>query len=586
MSKRNQPDLKTDNPEKQTDFKSELENYKKRISNILESFTDGFFEVDSQWTVTYWNKEAENLLLMSREQILGRNLWKVYQDAVSLKFYTEYHKAMKENVSVRFEEYFPQKNAWFEVAAFPSGNGLSVYFKDITSKKNAVDQLKMEKERYSELFNLSPLPQWVYDYDTLNFLDVNVAAVKHYGFSRTEFLHMTIMDIRPKDDLDALSQILQNDVKLGVFNKSLVRHQKKNGEIRLVKVEGNSVSFEGKNARLVLALDCTEQIAAQHALSQSEQRFKALVQDGSDLITILDNFGNCKYISPTSISILNIEPSLLIGKNAFEFIHPDDRAKVITQFQSLKEKKRIKLLPFRLAHSNKQYKWIETILTDMSGDNNIGGIVANSRDITANILNKLKMEESVERYNIVSKATSDAIWDWDMQTEKMTWNMGIKGIFGHKDITYTEAWRQSHIHPDDLPKVLAKFQHTLKNGKSRLTTEYRFRCANGNYKTVLDRAFIIFDTHNKPIRAIGSMQDISRQIKYIDDIKQQNKQLREISWIQSHAVRAPLAKILGIVNLLHDTELEKKDQDRLLNYLNLSAQTLDGVIHEIIKKAR
>jgi len=129
-----------------------LIDYQRKISNILESFTDGFFEVDEFWVVTYWNKAAERILMMPRAEIIGKNLWQAYPEAMDLKFYPEYHRAVADNVSVRFEEYYEQNQLWIEVAAFPSGRGLSVYFKDITERVNQVKAIEAQNQKLKEIY--------------------------------------------------------------------------------------------------------------------------------------------------------------------------------------------------------------------------------------------------------------------------------------------------------------------------------------------------------------------------------------------------------------------------------------------------
>lgn len=243
-----------------TQTQKQLNDYHTRISDILESIGDGFIALNKDWIVTYWNKEAERLLHMPRKEVIGKNIWEMYQDAVSLKFYSEYHRAVNENISVRFDEYFPRLSIWIEVSAFPSEEGLSLYFKDITERKHAEKQLRLEKEKYLELFNFSPLPQWVFDAETLQFLDVNNAAVKHYGYSKAEFLEMTIKDIRPAADAKELGKILKDTFKTGVFRARMVRHLKKSGELMHICVEANAVTFEGRAAMLVLAMDQTQRI--------------------------------------------------------------------------------------------------------------------------------------------------------------------------------------------------------------------------------------------------------------------------------------------------------------------------------------
>jgi PAS domain S-box-containing protein len=111
-------------------------------NRILESISDAFFAVDREWTVTYWNREAEAVLGTKSSDIVGKNLWEVYEDAVDLDFYHQYHKAMKTGRMVGFEEYYPTLNKWFDVTAYPSENGLSVYFRDVSIKKTAEESLR------------------------------------------------------------------------------------------------------------------------------------------------------------------------------------------------------------------------------------------------------------------------------------------------------------------------------------------------------------------------------------------------------------------------------------------------------------
>lgn len=561
----------------------QLELYHKRVTNILESITDGFFAVDHQWTVTYWNNEAERILLKSREDIMGQNLWDIYPEAIPLKFYTEYHKALKHNVSVHFEEYLASLDIWFEVSAFPSEDGLSVYFRDIGNRKKVENELNLEKEKYRNLFNFSPIPQWVYDVETFRFLDVNKAAVRHYGYSRKEFLSMTIQAITPSDELSHLKEIIATKVKAKLFNQGQIRNQKKNGEIIYVNIEANTIQFEGRDARLVIATDITENIKSEQALKLSEQRFKALVQDGSDLIAILDADGNYKYVSPTSKSILNIDANFFIGKNAFDFIHRDDKESVKSQFDLLSVKKRVEVSAFRFLDGDNKFRWVETIITDMSDDPVIAGIIANSRDVTQRIEDENKIKVGLERYNIVSKATSDAIYDYNFLTNEVVWNKGIQGIFGHKlpSDTSTQEWWLKNVHPEDTKRTVQNFENCIKKKKTRWKAEYRFRSSDGTYRYVLDRSFLIYNKEGEPIKMIGALQDVTEQINYIQAIEDQNTRLREIAWFQSHVVRAPLARIMGLTDLLKNAEGETYYSE-LLAHILTSAEELDDVIRSIV----
>ncbi len=565
--------------------RQKLDEYNHRLSSIMESITDAFFAVDENWIVTYWNQEAVRLVGKPREEIVGKNLWEVFEVARSLRFFEEYHKTVSEQVSRRFEEYYPPSELWLEVSAFPSPDGLSVYFRDITDRKKAEHQLTIEKERYQSLFNLSPLPQWVYDVETLRFLDVNTAAIEHYGYSKEEFLSMTLKDIRPYDDVKALEKIRATDVKAKCFHQSQVRHMKKSGELILVKIQSNSVSYGDKNARLVLAVDETDKARARQSLEASEQRFRALVQDGSDLIAILDRDGNYTYVSPTSKSVLGTEYNLLINQNILSFIHADDKQLFAGKLLLIEPGQHVKIPPIRFKDGEGNYRWIETIITDMSDDPAIAGIIANSRDVTQRILNDMKTKESIDRFDIVSKATTDAIWDWNFVTDDLLWNKALATNFGYPEARYPMQWWYDNIHPTDLPAVVEKLEKVIKNRESNMIFEYRFRCYDGTYKDVLDRAFVVFNKDGEPIRMIGSLQDISERNNYIRSIEEQNRRLRDIAWIQSHIVRAPLSRIMGLTKLISDERTDEDFRKELLSHLDTSAEELDNIIRDIVKKS-
>ncbi|WP_165940167.1 PAS domain S-box protein [Dyadobacter psychrotolerans] len=108
---------------------------------ILESIGDAFFAVDKDWIVNYWNKEANRLLHHTKEDVLNKNLWEVFPKSVGSESYKKYNLAVQSKQIVHFEDYYPPMDSWLEVSAYPSSNGLSVFFKDITARKLADKKL-------------------------------------------------------------------------------------------------------------------------------------------------------------------------------------------------------------------------------------------------------------------------------------------------------------------------------------------------------------------------------------------------------------------------------------------------------------
>lgn len=104
-------------------------------NTILESIGDGFFAVDKSWTINYWNREAEKLLGVTKKQALGNNLWDVFDHMAKSTSYSKYLEAIDTNQVIHFVDYYPSLHKWYEVSAYPSVDGLSVFFKDITERK-------------------------------------------------------------------------------------------------------------------------------------------------------------------------------------------------------------------------------------------------------------------------------------------------------------------------------------------------------------------------------------------------------------------------------------------------------------------
>ncbi len=119
-----------------------------RITNLLESITDGFFALDKKWRFTYINGQAERLLQKNQSELLGINIWEAFPEVIGTTLDSEYHRAILEQVSVEFEEFYPLLNCWLQIHAYPAKDGLSVYFQDITERRRTAEALRESEERW------------------------------------------------------------------------------------------------------------------------------------------------------------------------------------------------------------------------------------------------------------------------------------------------------------------------------------------------------------------------------------------------------------------------------------------------------
>jgi PAS domain S-box-containing protein len=259
--------------QKEVQFSLERRQLSEEKNRILESIGDAFFAVTHDWIVTYWNNTAEKVLKTPRHTILGKNLWEVFEGSVNSESYKKYHEAMALKQYTHFEDYFTPLEKWYDISAYPADDGLSVFFKDITERKISELLLLESEKRYSDLFDLSPLPKWVLDIETLRFLDVNAAAIKKYGYSRDEFLSMTVKDIRPPEDVERVEKLIneQADPRL-LINRGTFTHKKKDGELIQVNIQSNNMHYRGKKAKLIIAHDITDQL--KHIVEIEKQNTK------------------------------------------------------------------------------------------------------------------------------------------------------------------------------------------------------------------------------------------------------------------------------------------------------------------------
>ncbi|WP_159473927.1 PAS domain S-box protein [Dyadobacter sp. 3J3] len=151
----------------------------------------------------------------------------------------------------------------------------SILYSIERKKKSA--ELEESEKRYSDLFQLSPQPMWVYDLETLQFMNVNDAAIRHYGYNLEEFLEMTISDIRPVEDLNQVEESLNQTRRQSTFHyNGISRHRKKNGEIIQAEIQSNVIYINGKKARVVLVNDITERLHYIEAIERQNQKLQEI----------------------------------------------------------------------------------------------------------------------------------------------------------------------------------------------------------------------------------------------------------------------------------------------------------------------
>jgi PAS domain S-box-containing protein len=236
-----------------------------------------------------------------------------------------------------------------------------------------------------------------------NFVYVSENSFSQWGYAPNEMVGKSFRQFVLEEDLEKTQESAR---------QILEGHKTKSFENRYLKKYGGiaynlwSAKWDKQKKLLFCVVrDNKEKYFQEELIKQSEQRFKALVQEGSDLISILDIQGNYIYVSPTSVTVLGKTPEEFTGKNAFDFIHSDDQNKTLEYLKKISSEKVVRVEPFRFLNKKGQWRWIETILTNMLDNPAVEGIVANSRDITE----KIEEEYKLKLFEKVINSSNDAI---------------------------------------------------------------------------------------------------------------------------------------------------------------------------------
>lgn len=284
-----------------------------QLHSALENMSDGFVLLSKNWSVVFLNPQAEKLLERSAHELIGNNLWDEFPEAVDSDFYHCYKKAVDEQVTVRFTEYYPPLKLWFQASAYPSKKGLAVYFRDITEDLANEKQLRLLRaavERQNDMVVISEIRPNA----PTTIVYVNAAFVRDTGFSKEEALGSTTEFLYgPETQQDRLAAMRNAFSRSEPYRVELISYRK-NGDYFWIDLDTMPLfDSNGKHTHTIsVARDISKQKAFDERLRQS-QKLEAVghltggvSHDFNNLLTVI--MGNAELISEQLDSQSGLKP--------------------------------------------------------------------------------------------------------------------------------------------------------------------------------------------------------------------------------------------------------------------------------------
>src|SRR5579859_1646550 len=600
---------------------AELISSQQRYRDLAEFLPQTLFETDARGMVTYANRAGQALFgyeaddLQHGVEAIGRvdpsqmpaaraGMLRLLQDGQPING-AEFVLHRKDGTA------FPAL-LYLSPASGGTVRGLII---DITDRKQAEAERARLQADYQVLFDAHPLPMWLYDRDTWRLLAVNQAAIDHYGYTRDEFLQMLILDIQPQEEIEPLLKSLGSVPPPTPEQVGITRHgdnwhhRLKDGRLIDVEITAHTQTFAGHAAELVLAVNITERRQAERALLDSERRFRALIENSSDGIALLDAQGQITYASPSSPHILGYDAGELVGHALVEVLHPDDRERLKHMLARLLISVGATATEqYRLRHRDGSWRWIEGTTTNLLAEPAVGALVTNYRDITDRKSAEASLRESEERYRRLAENAPDIIFRYRVVDpagfEYISPASGSILGYAPFDIYQATAHEVNHMITEaDLQSMATQFAGEW--GQMHQTVQAVRR---DGQRIWLDLRAVPVRDDGRLVAVEGIASDISDRTRGEQALNDANEQLAaalldahhladetqaadrlktEFLRTTSHELRTPLTTILAAMGQLEGKRGEIADERRkYVGQMRASARNLLNIVNDLLTGAQ
>ncbi|WP_207493819.1 PAS domain-containing sensor histidine kinase [Aridibaculum aurantiacum] len=543
--------------------KREAEEKGKKVEAILERITDCFFSVDKNWVVTYWNKATEQLLGKKREEVLGKVIWDVYQDATNLYLYKQYYKAMHEQVTLHFEDYYPTLELWGAISVYPSPEGLSIYFKDITNCKTSQLELLETKTNYATLINSSYERVWSVSKDLKLILANN--AYKEYIHSITgvapnvgdnvllvEFGEEQVNKWRTR----YLTVLAGNTLQFEEEFLNPVTNKEEYVELSLhpiIAPDGKEITGIACTSRDITARKNNEKLIQIQTRKLEEsgryvervfRELKNIMDSSLDVICSTDSKGRFLQKSAACKKLWGYEPAELLGLPYLDLVHPDDIEKTNMMAERILGGESVFDFENRFIRKDGS---IVNLVWSARWDEKQMTMFSVAKDATSMVEAKRVKAESENRFSALVENSIDVITIMDENFIYKYESPSIYQITGYKPEELISTSAVAHVHPDDVNEAINQIRSLKADGETVFLT-YRLKTVTGDWKWF--EAYIARHLDNPSIKGyVVNKRDTTQRREYEIVIEKQNRYLKD----QAYQLNQLAKKLKRIMDFSVDT---------------------------------
>ena len=412
---------------------------------------------------------------------------------------------------------------------------VSIWEEDFSAVRQYIDELRAAGiVDFSAYFDAHP-EALTENAARVKIVDVNLTTLEMFqAESKTQLLADLSKVLGPesltpfKEELLALARgytSFENET-----TNYTLRGEKRDIFMRLTVAPGSEQTW----AKVFVGIsDITERRQAEAALAAERNLLQALMDNIPDTIYFKDTDSRFIRINRAQAEVLGVSTAEeATGKTDADFFQ---NSKLVQSFHDEEQRiiqtgrpltNRIEFNPTREG----QPRWFSA--TKVPVIDSMGymiGIVGVSRDITEQKQAEDALSQSEERFRLMAWATTDAVWDWDLQTNQVWWGSGLQKIFHYSSETEQTdfEWWSEHVHPEDKHKVDHSIRQALEGGMEFWSKEYRFQRVDGTYADIMDRAYIMRDKDGRASRMVGAMMDITERKQMESTLLQSNEKLAE-----------------------------------------------------------